>query len=97
MSKLTDKEITLLESFIEKNKVHRFPDISYRHYDKMKSLYREIKAAENNYLYSFAYDSNGMTQYHYYKTSDGQIYVISTWIGTPYSFSNVDDSVLTMD
>jgi hypothetical protein len=90
INKIDLKYINLIEKLIDKNYISNLPCISPKDYNKAKKYFDEIQQMDSYNYINFA--CNGFTTYSYYKSSNGNIYVLSLFLDELSSISLVDYS-----
>jgi hypothetical protein len=93
-SQLSEENIELVESFIQNNKANiGYPSLSYIGQEEAIYYLQEISKEETpvTSYYLFASNAFGMTSYGYYKSKEGQIYIIEAFIQGILGYYNVDN------
>ena len=83
MSRLSENQITMIESFISENDAIDMPDIDQEH---IAIIREEIQTQPPNTSYMVDYDSNRRIMYHMYKSSnDNCVYIMATSTRTMFT------------
>jgi hypothetical protein len=86
----------IISGLLQPNENNYMISVSYRYYDFAKLAYKEIQKTyiPNTSYIHFAENSFGYQSYGFYKSRDGNIYIIDTYLENIQNIFTVDENIL---